>query len=53
MNEPMTWNQFKAQVDHQLAKQDLTGDEPVWYIDVHFPREVEIVYDANVGVQVT
>lgn len=36
----MTWQQFKAWVDAQLAEQGISEDVTIWYIDISFP-EVE------------
>ncbi len=33
----MTWAEFKAEIDRQLADQGMTADTPIWYIDVSYP----------------
>jgi hypothetical protein len=38
----MTWNQFKQHIDMLLAKEGISQDEDIWYIDISYPEVVEI-----------
>lgn len=38
----MTWAQFKAWVDAQLAEHGAGENVPIWYIDISFPSADDI-----------
>jgi hypothetical protein len=53
----LTWTEFKASVDRQLAKQNISPDTQIWYIDVSFPGEeshnkVEVSVDDILGIAI-
>lgn len=50
----MTWNEFVTQVEEFLEKEGLTGDENIFFIDLHLPDEIEEVgYDSVLGIIVS
>lgn len=41
----MTWDEFKQSVDKQLAEKRVDGSIELWYIDISYPQQVEIMID--------
>jgi len=44
----MTWNEFVTQVENLLQEQGLSGNDDIFYIDLHLPEEVG--YDDQLGI---
>lgn len=49
----LTWNEFKEKVEKQLDEKGISWDEDIWYIDISFPRNVDVEVDKNSGISIS